>query len=66
MHIKAQPPVLIPTNFVREIEQLSKAALMDMTFDYATRCAGSEEPALVMAEFRKTRDIILRYRSAPK
>lgn len=63
MHLNAKPPVFIPDEFVAEIEKLSKAALMDMVWDYATQI--SEQPCTdgaIMEEFRKRREIILHHR----
>ncbi len=65
MHLKAQRPIFVPAEFCGEIEQLSKAALMDMVWDYAQRsCEGgvAADPARVMSEFRDTREVILTHR----
>ena len=37
MNLKNQPPVFVPNQFRKEIEALSKATLMDMVWDLATR-----------------------------
>ena len=68
MHIQAQRPIFVPAQFRAEIEKLSKAALMDMVWDYATRSVGDEAAGHdpVMAEFRETREIILGYRKRAK
>lgn len=68
MHLKNQPPVFVPDHYQAEIETLSKAALMDMVWDLATRCAAVDEfqvPA-IMEEIRSTRAIILDYRKREK
>jgi hypothetical protein len=44
MNLKNQRPVLIPTTCQPEIESMSKAALMDMVWSFATRCVGVETP----------------------
>ncbi len=69
MHIKAQRPVFVPAQYRTEIELLSKAALMDMVWDYAQRCCEdgvSAEPSRIMSEFRDTREIILAHRKQAK
>ncbi len=62
MNIKNKPSVFVPFEFQREIEQLSKAALMDMVWDYAQQIAGSSSPDHIMSEFRARQEIILSYR----
>lgn len=64
MHLNAQRPVFVPEQYCAEIEKMSKAALMDMVWDLATRCSGGDDLAhfKVMEEVRSTRDIILHYR----
>ena len=62
MHLKAQRPVFVPKEFFAEVDELTKAALMDMVWDYATRC----NPENVVGEFRATRAIILNYRKQAK
>lgn len=65
MHRKAQPPAFVPHEHRAEIEKLSKAALMDMVWDYAMQLAGEGEDATdaIMREFRDRREIILTYRN---
>ncbi len=61
-------PELVPLVFWREIESLSKAALMDIAWSFATRCSGREDkPEEIMAELRRERDAVLaaRGQSAP-
>lgn len=65
MHVNSQKPVLIPFEFRSEIERLSKAALMDMVWDYAFQI-GEERPDAAMDEFRKRREIILIHRKNAK
>jgi len=63
MHLAAKPPVFVPAEYRNEIEKLSKAALMDMVWDYCVRTSGEDSGASgAIAEFRATREIILRYR----
>ena len=64
MHLNARPPIFVPDQFQDEIEKLSKAALMDMVWDYATRCAGvdSFNSEAIMKELRTTAEIITRHR----
>ncbi len=65
MHIKSKPPVFVPAEHRAEIEALSKAALMDIAWDYACACSGAfdTDPAAAMANFRERRDVILIYRA---
>lgn len=65
MHLKNQPPALVPEIVRGEVERLSKAALMDIAWSFATRCAGNEgDPGPIMAEFRRERDAVLAVRKA--
>lgn len=65
MHLNAQRPIFAPEEYWKEIEQMSKAALMDMVWDYAMQHSlaggglGAED---TMKEFRARRDIILTHR----
>ena len=61
MHLRAKPPVFVPREHQAELERLSKAALMDMVWDYATQLAG-DGPTI--EEFRRRREIILAYRKS--
>ena len=67
MNLKNQPPVYVPDEHRAEIEKLSKAALMDMVWDFSMQFAGitdycfdTEQKAI--AEFRSRREIILSMR----
>ena len=62
MNLKNQPPVFVPLCFQAEIEQLSKAALMDMVWDYAFQISGADLVDAAMAEFRARREIVLAHR----
>ena len=71
MHIRAQRPILVPDKYLAEIERLSKAALMDMVWDFAFTSGNADyaPPAdqdgsdgQVMEVFRARRDIILTHR----
>jgi len=71
MNLKNQPPVFVPQQHQAEFEQLSKAALMDMVWDYAAQIAGVDgghQQAIdgVMVEFRTRREIILTHRGNSK
>lgn len=57
MNLKNQQPVFVPYEFRAEMEKQSKAALMDMVWDFAFQMAG-ERPDDAMAEFRRRREII--------
>lgn len=43
MRISAKKPILTPPEFCREIESLSKAALIDLAWDFATTAHGAED-----------------------
>lgn len=58
MHLHAKPPALVPQEHSREIEKLSKAALMDMVWSFSVRCAGTEDADTVMSEFRREREAV--------
>ena len=58
MHTKNRPPVFVPENYQAEIEKLSKAALMDMCWDYAAQLAETDTAESAMTEFRNRREII--------
>jgi hypothetical protein len=67
MNLKNQPPVYVPDEHRAEIERLSKAALMDMVWDFSLQFAGitdycfdTEQKGI--AEFRSRREIILAMR----
>lgn len=62
MNLKNKKPVLIPLEFQGEIEKLSKAALMDMVWDYAYQFSGGALIDKGMEEFRTRREIILQHR----
>ena len=67
MNLKNRPPVLVPKEHWTEIERLSKAALMDMVWDYAAQTAGTEPHLctnLIMNELRNRRETILSHRLA--
>jgi hypothetical protein len=66
MNLKNQKPVFVPFEFRAEIEKLSKAALMDMVWDYAQQNVVRDDPNEVMTEFRTRREIILTYRAQAK
>lgn len=74
MNLKNQPPAFVPRQYQAEIEKLSKAALMDMVWDYAQQIAGvggahgdtPEGAAEVIEEFRKRREIVQIYREQAK
>jgi len=62
MHLRAIPPVFLPYRFQPEIEKLSKAALMDLAWDYATRCAEGDTHDAIMDELRKSAEIVTLHR----
>jgi hypothetical protein len=63
MHLRNQRAVLVPSQLTFEIEQMSKAALMDIAWSMATRLSGQEEdPGEIMRVFRQEGEIVLRLR----
>lgn len=67
MNLKNQRAALVPANLRPEVESLSKAALMDIVWSFATRCCGNEgDPHLVMAELRRERIAVLAVRKRAK
>jgi len=63
MHLKARPPIFVPHQFQAEIEKLSKAALMDIVWDYATRCCAADDDSdAIMEELRVIAALITGYR----
>ena len=67
MNLKNQPPVLVDPAYRSEVEELSKAALMDIAWSFAVRCCGVEGlPRQAMEEFRRERDAILAVRKSVK
>lgn len=66
MNLKNQPPALVPYEFRKEIEALSKAALMDMVWDYAYQMSGANLMDDGMNEFRARRAIIETHRAQAK
>jgi hypothetical protein len=62
MNLQNRPPIFVPPEHCAEVEKLSKAALMDMVWDYATQI-GLGAP---VEEFRKRREIILMHRKQNK
>ena len=62
MNLKNKKPVFVPFCFQREMEQLSKAALMDMVWDYAFQASGANLMDAAMDEFRARREIVMAHR----
>lgn len=68
MHMNAKPPMFVPKEYRTKIEKLSKAALMDIVWDYATRTVGKDAEAKeeIFSEVMQTADIITYHRSIHK
>lgn len=62
MHLHAKSPIFVPERFQSEIEKLSKAALMDLVWDYATRSAAIQTEDGIMDEFRAQAEIVVLHR----
>ena len=58
MHMKNKPPVYVPAAYRGELERLSKAALMDIAWDYARQLTGraEDDPDLDRATIAELRD----------
>lgn len=56
------PPVFVPAQYQAFIGRMPKALLMDIAWDFAIRCAGSENPEAALGEFLKTADIMIELR----
>lgn len=71
MNLKNQPPIFVPREYRAEIERLSKAALMDIAWDYATRCATPSAGDVVTntdiaKELRTSSEIVQMHRKQAK
>ena len=66
MNLKNQPPIFVPVEYRAEIEGLSKAALMDIAWNFAGQCADDGDDAAAMATFRRERGVVLGYRKSAK
>lgn len=65
MHLKAKPPIFMPLAYRAEIEKLSKAALMDLAWDFATTSTdGPGSPSSIMDTLRKRAEVIQFHRKA--
>lgn len=64
MHLHAKLPIFVPEAFVCEIEKMSKAALMDLVWDFAVTSGHHQSDNDTMETLRKRRDIILTHRKA--
>jgi len=66
MALRSKPPVLVPREYRAELAKLSKAALMDMVWNYAMSRASASgtEPThgAILAEFRARWEIVRRHR----
>jgi hypothetical protein len=60
MNLKNQPPIMVPPEYRVEIEKISKAALMDMVWDYAEM--SKKFPRSAIDQLREHRDMVLGYR----
>ena len=63
MNLKNQRPIFVPDEFCREIEGMTKAALMDLVWDFATTSVdGEATDANVMNALRSRAEIVLGHR----
>lgn len=67
MNLKNHPPVFVPEEYAAEVEKLSKAALMDMVWDFATQFSGGDPLSTsTVDEFRSRREIVLNARDGAR
>ena len=66
MHLNNKPTVLMPHEIMRELSKLPKAGWMDVAWDLAIRCAGEDNDPAILAELRKTIEIVLAHRKQAK
>ena len=72
MNLKNQGPIFVPDQHRAEIEKLSKAALMDMVWDFAKQCTPADDDgneagdAEIMGTLRAVADVINTYRKQAK
>ena len=62
MNLKNQPPVLVPQEYWKEMEELSKAALMDIVWDYAKSHAGDPDENVIIEDLRRVRNFVINQR----
>lgn len=64
MNLKNQRPVFVPQEFFAEFDGLSKAALMDIAWDFAKQLSEAPESddAATAVELRKRAHLINHYR----
>ena len=69
MNLKNQPTVFMPVDTMFDVERdwsMSKAAWMDVAFDYAKQICGTEDTAEVMKELHSRAELIRMYRKQEK
>ena len=66
MNLNAKRPVFVPQEHWAEVEKMSKAALMDMVWDYARQLSGVDSDDAALVEFRTRREVILHHRKDAK
>jgi hypothetical protein len=67
MHLKAKRPVLVPPQFVAELDKLSKATLMDLAYDLAAVASGDgDNEDAVMTTLREYLAVVNEHRKGAK
>ena len=67
MNLQNQRPIFVPQEYWREIEKsLSKAALMDLAWDFATTHSETDSPEDIIRTLRERANIVLGHRAASK
>jgi hypothetical protein len=63
MNLKNKRPVFVPREYQAEMEELSKAALMDLVWDLLAMRHGERNHGDIMSEFRQQAEIVLTHRN---
>lgn len=63
MHLRNKPPIFVPREYRAEIEKLSKAALMDLAWDFVAASDVGEGDEAIMARLRERIEIVLTHRN---
>lgn len=63
MNLGNRPPIFVPNEYRSEIEKMSKAAVMDLAWDFATTATGREDdPEAIMQTLRERAAVVQHHR----
>lgn len=65
MHLRNKPPLFVPQEYRAEVEQMSKAALMDLAWDLASQLVIEKDNNSIMDRLREGREVVNAYRANP-